>query len=148
VNEDELICCVYRPILEQKFQIRFAPTEVADRFSYERSVPQAPTFGFHGMFNFWREVSDADLMQMIPLMPPSMLHHGCCAQLIAAYYFSRRWRPLRALYSAWRSHHSVEDVRPILDLVVPTEFASHCLQTCESLLPATASAGADTPVRP
>jgi hypothetical protein len=134
VNEDELICCIYRPVLEQKFQIRFAPPEVADRFSYERSTPQAPTFGFHGMFNFWREVSDTELIQMIPLMPPSILHHSCCAQLTVSYYYSRRWRPLRALYTAWRSRASVDDVRQILFPVIPAEFAAHCLQTCESLL--------------
>jgi hypothetical protein len=136
VNEDELICCTYRAVLEEKHQIRFAPPAVADRFSYERSVPQAPTFGFHGMFNFWREVPDADLIQMIPLMPPAILHHSCCAQLVGAYYFARRWHPLRALYRAWRSHYSVEDVERILKPAVPAEFAGHCLQTCEMLLQA------------
>jgi len=39
-------------MLESDFGIRFAPPEIAARFAYERARPTAPTFGFHGLFNF------------------------------------------------------------------------------------------------
>jgi hypothetical protein len=133
LGEDELICRVYRPILENQLGIRFAPPEVADRFAYERAVHLVPTFGFHGMFNFWREVPDADLIQMIPHMPLSAFHHVHCAELTATYYVTQRWRPLRALYSAWRSHHSLEDIRNLIAPAIPPEFLPHFIQTCESL---------------
>ncbi len=52
--EDVAICHTNRAILEEKFQIRFAPYDVAKHFSFEREEPVFPTFGFHGMFNFGR----------------------------------------------------------------------------------------------
>jgi uncharacterized protein DUF5672 len=51
VNEDEQICRLYRPRLVSEFGIRFAPESIADAFSYERTSPDAPTFGFHGLFS-------------------------------------------------------------------------------------------------
>jgi hypothetical protein len=48
-NVDMLVCGKYRPILEQEFDVRFAPEQVADRFSYELLLPVAPTCGFHGL---------------------------------------------------------------------------------------------------
>jgi hypothetical protein len=49
--EDVAICRTNRPLLELEFGIEFAERQIADRFSYERSVPAGPTFGFHGVFN-------------------------------------------------------------------------------------------------
>ena len=45
--EDEITCRLYRPYLE-KWDFRFAPDEVGDRFSYELREPICQTFGFHG----------------------------------------------------------------------------------------------------
>lgn len=61
--EDIAICRTNRAMLEERHQIRFADRASAARFAYERSAPDAPTFGFHGIFNmievlgadrFWR----------------------------------------------------------------------------------------------
>lgn len=49
--EDVAICRINRGLLEQQHGIRFADQTVAERFSYERTMPQGPTFGFHGIFN-------------------------------------------------------------------------------------------------
>jgi hypothetical protein len=49
--EDVAICRTNRTFLEQRYGIRFADRATADRFSFERSAPSAPTFGFHGVFN-------------------------------------------------------------------------------------------------
>ena len=49
--EDLAICRVNRMLLERKYGIRFAPAEIADLFSFERTWPRRPTFGFHGVFN-------------------------------------------------------------------------------------------------
>lgn len=48
--DDEMICRVLRPRLEKE-GFRFAPAPVADRFAYERMLPNVETFGFHGLFN-------------------------------------------------------------------------------------------------
>jgi len=61
--EDVAICRTNRPLLESTHGIRFADVATAGAFSFERTAPKAPTFGFHGIFNmipalgperFWR----------------------------------------------------------------------------------------------
>ncbi len=49
--EDVIICRLYRPYLEEKYGIKFAPEELAERFSFELREPTQSTFGFHGKFH-------------------------------------------------------------------------------------------------
>jgi len=49
--EDVSICRTNRDLLEKAHDIRFADLPTAERFSYERTTPLGPTFGFHGIFN-------------------------------------------------------------------------------------------------
>lgn len=72
--EDHHICRTYRPYLEKKYGIKFAPAEVADRFSIEAHGHQAfpgsnkynGQLGFHG----WNvDFSGWDLPH-IPVRPP------------------------------------------------------------------------------
>ena len=49
--EDTTICRRNRTMLERSHAIRFADPDTAQRFSYERQIPDEPTFGFHGAFN-------------------------------------------------------------------------------------------------
>jgi hypothetical protein len=51
IPEDNLISKVYRPILEQEYGIRFAPSHLADQFSIETNAHSTwlgKSFGFHG----------------------------------------------------------------------------------------------------
>jgi hypothetical protein len=51
-NEDGNICCYYRPVYLAA-GIKYAPVEVAAKFSFENSVPEnygVKTFGFHKNF--------------------------------------------------------------------------------------------------
>jgi hypothetical protein len=51
VAEDNLICKIYRPILEKEYGIRFAPAALADQFSVEANGDTpwlGKSFGFHG----------------------------------------------------------------------------------------------------
>lgn len=57
--EDEAICLTYRRYLEEQHGIAFAPSAIADRFSFEHLSPVEPTFGFHGQINITRFVDDA-----------------------------------------------------------------------------------------
>lgn len=54
--EDVAICRTNRDLLESGHGIRFADRSIAERFSYERTLPRGPTFGFHGIFNMVSEV--------------------------------------------------------------------------------------------
>jgi hypothetical protein len=48
--EDVAICRTNRALLKE-YGIRFGDRTIAEQFSYERTTPRAPTFGFHGVFN-------------------------------------------------------------------------------------------------
>lgn len=48
--EDEVICRLYRKLLEERYMIKFAPEELAHRFSFEMHPPRQKTFGFHAHF--------------------------------------------------------------------------------------------------
>lgn len=57
--EDAALCIDHRPYMEQQ-GIRFAPSNVAHRFSHE--VQQiAPTWGFHGQWNLFKHLDREDL---------------------------------------------------------------------------------------
>lgn len=58
--EDTSICRDNRRLLESQFKIRFAPPEVAQRFSYEAQRPPNATFGFHGIFNMASHMTPAE----------------------------------------------------------------------------------------
>jgi hypothetical protein len=79
--EDEIICrSVNRPILDE-YGIRYAPTEVAGRFSFEYVAPRQRTFGFHGFFNFPAIYSDSRIVECIELEPDCLLTaHGHCGR--------------------------------------------------------------------
>jgi ADP-heptose:LPS heptosyltransferase len=49
--EDDAICRLYGAYLEKKYDIKFAPTELADKFGFELREPMQPTFLFHGKFH-------------------------------------------------------------------------------------------------
>ena len=51
--EDRAIGIGYRPLLENEYQIRYAPRNLAAEFSYELGNYQ-PSFGFHGVWNIIR----------------------------------------------------------------------------------------------
>lgn len=75
-QEDATIGRTYRPYLEDKYGIKFAPEEVAHKFSYELHEPKQPTFGFHGDFHppykepivIRRSGALGDVIQLEPLM--------------------------------------------------------------------------------
>lgn len=67
--EDLSICKVNRAILQGRHGIRFASRALADRFSYERIEAPGPTFGFHGLFNFHRELSRDELHRLLEVLP-------------------------------------------------------------------------------
>jgi len=115
--EDESICLVNRELLESRHAVRIAPLDVARRFSYERVEPPAPTFGFHGLFNFPRELPAAELTDIVVSLPDRLMRgldaHDLCATLIRAGHLDtarilldKRWRlgmrDRRTLRLAWR----------------------------------------------
>lgn len=74
--EDEVICRFYRQYLEEKHGIRFAPDQVAHKFSFEMHRPKCRTFGFHNYFHqqykepviLRRSGAMGDVIMMEPVM--------------------------------------------------------------------------------
>jgi hypothetical protein len=56
--EDVIACRQWRPELEARANVRFAPDAVADRFSMEHALGAEPTFGFHGALNLAHAIND------------------------------------------------------------------------------------------
>jgi ADP-heptose:LPS heptosyltransferase len=99
--EDDAICRVYGSLLREA-GFRFAPMEVAEQFSIERSVIDNPAlktraisdtnkpFGFHGMFNWDAVLSDADIAGRIADAPDYVLDHPHYDQLLRRLYAAGR----------------------------------------------------------
>jgi len=51
LSEDLAICDTYRPLLESRYGLRFAPEQVADAFAAELKRPSERTFGFHNLIH-------------------------------------------------------------------------------------------------
>jgi hypothetical protein len=85
--EDICICLHNRERLERQHGIRIAPPAAADRFAYERLTPMQATFGFHGLFNFPRELTANELREVLTALPDRQARgldaHDLCASLIA-----------------------------------------------------------------
>ena len=131
LNEDEQICRLYRERLERGFSIQFPPEGVADAFSYERSLPDFPTFGFHGLFNLWRHVEDDEMIRMVREFSPYVCKSIEYFELIVQYFILRKFGAVKVLCSRVRNHCGEDEVyRNILAVTKNESFAkwfvSHC----------------------
>lgn len=108
--EDLCICHTNRQLLEDRYAIRFAPPEIAQRFSFERLARSGPTFGFHGLFNF-PEALPTTYREEIAKVPASRLTSRDAVDLGAALWHSgdRRDRKL-----AWRIVRAIAGHRPAM----------------------------------
>lgn len=114
VNEDDFICRMHRPFLEREHGIRFAPVDVANRFSYEHAVVEQPTFGFHGLFNLWRHLSMPEMVAAVALMPPGTLRSTDYVEVMLAQISLQRPRVARAMYLRLRDHADAGVCRALL----------------------------------
>lgn len=135
IIEDVYICRTQRSVLESEYGIRFAPEGIADRFSYERSLPDAPTFGFHGLFNMWRHVDDAGLVSIANQVGGYFIKSSEYAQLIIELFRLRKFIPLRAFYARLRTKLTAAEIYSHLIVFYPNEqLISKCVHVCEALL--------------
>lgn len=117
--EDEIIGRLYRRYLEQKWDIKFAPEEIAHQFAYELHEPYGRTFGFHGNFHPpFRDIvvvnrtgALGDVIQVEPV-----LHHfwkqGCRVVL----------KTLPQFYSLFREHYFPVESFDTLNKALPYRY--------------------------
>lgn len=97
--EDHCICDRYRPQLERDHGIRFAPLDVASRFSWEAAEPVVPTFGFHSFFNFHRVLAEPELLAYLDLCDDALLHSVPARRLLKNLYRARMHRAADKLHA-------------------------------------------------
>ena len=130
--EDHYICRTLRPMLESRHGIRFAPRALADRFAYECSHPEVPTFGFHGLYNMWRHLDDGEVAAVAGQLADYVIPSPEYAQLLRMYAILRKFGPLFALYRRLRRAMPL----PELERHLAKEFgdpagAAACVGLCE-----------------
>jgi hypothetical protein len=132
INEDEQICRVHRAALIRDFGIQFAPEAIADRFSYERSVPELPTFGFHGLFNLWRHVDDEEVIAISGELGPHVVRSIEFVELVFQYVRLRKFRPLQALYSRWKALCEIDEIHSqLLNASKNPAAVDYVIRVCE-----------------
>ncbi|MFD1560917.1 DUF5672 family protein [Paraburkholderia silviterrae] len=132
--EDVLICDTWRTALETDHGIRFAPGDVADRFSYEYGKPSGATFGFHAMINMWRHVDDVALVNIIRSLDIHTLASRSNMYCLKVYWDNQKWTCVQALYERYRQHGSGQDIAAgLMRSGMDEESASRYVAMCESL---------------
>jgi hypothetical protein len=131
VNEDWVISEIMRPVLERDFGIRFAPLALAERFSYEQRHPGKPTFGFHGQSNFFRHESDAAVLAIYAMLPPSALLSLNGFGLIVTSLRAERKDLAQALYARLRSSHDTDTILRRLTREVPADIVQGTIDALE-----------------
>jgi hypothetical protein len=131
-NEDELICRVRRSRLEQRLGVRFAPEALADRFAYERRIPDGPTFGFHGLFNMWRHVEDMEMADIIKCLRPHTLRSPEIIELWVRYVSLRKFAAATHLFSRLRLSMTQDEIRALAQQTLgDPAMTDACVAACE-----------------
>lgn len=89
--EDDAICRKYRPLLEKRYGIRFAPEELAKRFSFESIIPKKMPFGFHALHNMGAILAPEELPEFISELSPNIVQSNQYALLCKYYLKNSRY---------------------------------------------------------
>lgn len=81
-QEDDCIVRLYGSYLEQTYNIKFAPEEIADAFAFELNEPVRKSFGFHSYFH-------KPYKPIIVIKRTAALGDVIMSEPIIAYYFER-----------------------------------------------------------
>ncbi|HTA65346.1 MAG TPA: DUF5672 family protein [Xanthomonadaceae bacterium] len=95
--EDLRICIDLRPQLEAH-GVRFAPTALAERFAWEAPPPPFLTFGFHGLFNFHRVMSEHELVDFLRACDDDILYSVPARRLLKGAYATGFREAARAIH--------------------------------------------------
>lgn len=99
IPEDVQICRLNRQILVSNHSINFADENTADFFSYERSIPNLPSFGFHGLFNMWRHCEDKEMGLIVKELDAHRCKSREYIELMIQFYALRKFKLLKEMYN-------------------------------------------------
>lgn len=133
--EDAAICVNNRHFLETEKGIRFAPPEVAERFSFERTRDGGPHFGFHGLFNLPFVMADEELPGFVAALPPRVAWMGELFEALLAYMATGRVKEARIVWHWLKQQRSEADMVDFMRQNVRPQDA------CENIIAALTAAG-------
>ena len=134
INEDDQICRIYRSKLTLQSSIQYAPESLAHEFAYERSLPNSPTFGFHGIFNMWRHLSDTELEEFTNNLNPYIFHSLEYFEFTLQYLMQRKFAQLRILYGHIKANCNISEIeQQINKLTGDPKISEWAIDTCNSL---------------
>ncbi|MDX2028189.1 MAG: DUF5672 family protein [Alphaproteobacteria bacterium] len=132
--DDTYICHTMRDYLEKNYDIRIAPEDIADRFAYERHKPDHPTFGFHGMFNFWRHADDAEMEDMIDLLDDLYVTSRAYAEILFHHHNVCKFRIFHKGYRRLRAQVPPPHIKDhLLQFLKDTAFIDGLIKSGEEL---------------
>lgn len=99
----------WRPNLEMA-GYKFPPEALADRFAYERAVPNAPSFGYHGFFNMHRHMSDTDIINIVAKISAGTVRGQHFIELMMTYIGLRKFPVFFTMYSRLRMYQMPEEI--------------------------------------
>lgn len=130
MNEDQQICQYYKKELELNHKILFANENLANKFSYERYLPDLPTFGFHGLFNFWRYFDDEEIIKITAHFDLKIIQSIDFFELMLQYFMMRKFKPFKVLYGYIKKYCKNSDVYEKLFLITKDKnFSSWFIKT-------------------
>jgi hypothetical protein len=89
--EDMWLCRTMRPYLEDRHGLRFAPRELAQRFSCERSGDVTRAFGCHGLSNMVDALPSDELGSFLLGLPADVYASTECRRLVKKLTGHARW---------------------------------------------------------
>ena len=129
--EDWVICRSSRPVLEQKYGVRYAPLALASRFAYEVKHPGKDTFVFHGPPNFWRHESDAEVLRIYASLPPRALIGFSFFGLMIGSLQHGRAALAEGLYGLSRAAWGADKIRAEMLRSIPPDLVEQTLAALE-----------------
>ncbi|MBN9563114.1 MAG: hypothetical protein J0H14_20675 [Alphaproteobacteria bacterium] len=108
--EDVAICQVWRNRLEQHHGIRFAPADVARRFSYESGPYFGPSFGFHGLYHLNRHYKGREAHWLADQLRPEHLAGWRIILLLAQYLRSGETEEARAIFRKVCVYQTLDEI--------------------------------------
>jgi hypothetical protein len=121
--EDVIICRHWRAVLESDFGIRFAPPEVASRFSHEWGTPSGPTFGFHGLHHLSRHYRGDDAAWLLQRLQPEHFRGWLIIMLVLEYLGEGRESEAAAFFHEVCRHQSFAEIEAVLTDMGATDTA-------------------------
>lgn len=132
--EDHQLCRTYKHELMRNHGIKFADETMADQFSYERSMPNIPTFGFHGLFNFWRHHSDEEMINIISQLTKKNYQSREFIELLIEYFLLRKFNLLKLMINQIKQVQTKEEFRShLFKITNDKKFSLFLTDLCESL---------------